>query len=568
MRTKLRSKVTLLFIVCAALLAVGGTAMAITADPGGTTAPAPTIQSDKADYAPGELVTLTGGGWQPGESVNIKVNDTYGASWSRNVDVTADASGNVTDSFNLPDWFVSDYDVTATGAQSGTATTTFTDGNVSVSGTVTDSATNQPISGATVTCTTSSGCNANFSATTNASGNYVFSQPTGNRLTFDTNGPVTLTLTVSKLPGYTNGTITLANVNNSDNLTGKNVALVPATKKLTVTKTGAGTGTVTSSPSGISCGATCSADFNNGTIVTLTAAPGANSTFNGWSGDGTGTTTRTVTMDADKSVSALFKPNQSALNYTRPTSGTFGDKLTLSSSGGSGTGALTYDVGSSTACALGTGADAGKLLITSGTGTCSVTVNKAADGDYNSATSGPQTISLSKANQAALTVDDPDEGTFGDHLPIVTSGGTTNGALSFDTGTSTACQIDANNKLEITSGTGTCSVTATMAGNANYNSVTSDAHSVTVKKADQAALTITSPDEGTFGDHLPIVTSGGNGTGALSFDTGTSTACQIDANNKLEITSGTGTCSVTATMAADNNYNSATSAAHSVTVNK
>src|SRR5829696_8989808 len=130
MRTRLRSKFTLLFIVCAALLAVGGTAMAITADPSGSTAPAPTIQSDKADYAPGELVTLTGSGWKPGESVNIKVNDTYGATWSRNVDVTANANGEITDSFNLPNAFVSDYDVTATGAQSGVATTTFTDGNL------------------------------------------------------------------------------------------------------------------------------------------------------------------------------------------------------------------------------------------------------------------------------------------------------------------------------------------------------------------------------------------------------------------------------------------------------
>jgi hypothetical protein len=43
-----------------ALLAVGGTAMAITTDTSGTTSSSPTIQSDKADYAPGELVTLTG----------------------------------------------------------------------------------------------------------------------------------------------------------------------------------------------------------------------------------------------------------------------------------------------------------------------------------------------------------------------------------------------------------------------------------------------------------------------------------------------------------------------------
>src|SRR5215207_1740851 len=129
MRTKLRSKFTLLLIVCAALIAVPGAA-ALAQDTG--TPAAPTIQSDKADYAPGELVTLTGSGWQPGESVNIVVNDDVGQSWNRNVNVTADASGNITDSFNLPNSFVAQYSVTATGTQSGTATTSFTDGNLGV----------------------------------------------------------------------------------------------------------------------------------------------------------------------------------------------------------------------------------------------------------------------------------------------------------------------------------------------------------------------------------------------------------------------------------------------------
>jgi hypothetical protein len=41
--------------------------------------------------------------------------------------VIADASGNITDSFNLPNTFVSDYDVTATGSSGAVATTTFTD---------------------------------------------------------------------------------------------------------------------------------------------------------------------------------------------------------------------------------------------------------------------------------------------------------------------------------------------------------------------------------------------------------------------------------------------------------
>jgi hypothetical protein len=91
---------------------------------------APTIQSDLEDYPPGGLVTLTGSNWQPGESVHIFVNDDFGSSWSRNVDVIADAAGNLTDQFNLPNWFVATYSVVATGPTSAIATTSFTDANV------------------------------------------------------------------------------------------------------------------------------------------------------------------------------------------------------------------------------------------------------------------------------------------------------------------------------------------------------------------------------------------------------------------------------------------------------
>jgi hypothetical protein len=87
----------------------------------------PTIASDLPDYAPGGTVTLTGSGWQPGEVVTIVVNDTGGLSWSLNQDVVADADGRITLTFALPDRYVPDYDVTATGPISGVATTTFTD---------------------------------------------------------------------------------------------------------------------------------------------------------------------------------------------------------------------------------------------------------------------------------------------------------------------------------------------------------------------------------------------------------------------------------------------------------
>ncbi len=91
--------------------------------------PPPSVWSDKADYAPGEFVMLSGANWSPGEAVHIRVNDDAGETWRRDVDVTADESGVISDQFNLPDWFVATYTVTATGATSGTATWSFTDAN-------------------------------------------------------------------------------------------------------------------------------------------------------------------------------------------------------------------------------------------------------------------------------------------------------------------------------------------------------------------------------------------------------------------------------------------------------
>ncbi|HEU5319634.1 MAG TPA: choice-of-anchor D domain-containing protein, partial [Methylomirabilota bacterium] len=60
----------------------------------------------------------------------------------------------------------------------------------------------------------------------------------------------------------------------------------PRTFNLTVSRSGPGSGTVSSAPGGISCGSTCTAGFTEDTTVTLTAAAAAGSIFTGWSGGG------------------------------------------------------------------------------------------------------------------------------------------------------------------------------------------------------------------------------------------------------------------------------------------
>ena len=63
---------------------------------------------------------------------------------------------------------------------------------------------------------------------------------------------------------------------------------------------------VTSEPAGIACGDQCSATFDHGTEVTLTAAPADGSTFAGWGGACSGTDTCVVAMDGAKAVVATF----------------------------------------------------------------------------------------------------------------------------------------------------------------------------------------------------------------------------------------------------------------------
>jgi len=92
---------------------------------------------------------------------------------------------------------------------------------------------------------------------------------------------------------------------------------------LSVNRSGAGT--VTSSPSGISCGSDCSESYSSGTSVTLTATPDAGWTFDGWSGSGcTGTGTCTVSMTRARSVSASFSipPAQFQVSVIRSGAGT------------------------------------------------------------------------------------------------------------------------------------------------------------------------------------------------------------------------------------------------------
>jgi uncharacterized delta-60 repeat protein len=146
---------------------------------------------------------------------------------------------------------------------------------------------------------------------------------------------------------------------------------------LTVSKGGSGSGSVTSSPSGIDCGDTCWAPFAAGPVMlTATASPG--SAFTGWSGDCSGSGSCTLSMNADQTATATFESHKT-LTLTKAGDGT--GTVTSSPSGISCGSSCASSFTHGTTVTLTASAAAGSSFAgwsgagCSGTGTCTVTLD-------------------------------------------------------------------------------------------------------------------------------------------------------------------------------------------------
>ncbi len=307
---------------------------------------------------------------------------------------------------------------------------------------------------------------------------------------------------------------------------------------LTVAKAGTGSGTVTSTPAGISCGADCSEIYNFGQMVMLAQAATTGSTFTGWSGACTGTGACIVTLDAAKSVTATFTLD--TLTLTVMTAGTgagsvtstpagiscgadcseiynFGQMVTLSQSASTGS---TF-AGWSGAC--------------TGSGTCTVTMD-AAKSVTATFTLNTYALTVTPAGTGAGTVTSTPVGIncgidcseiYG-HGTVVTLAQTASTGSTF-AGWSGAC-----------SGTGACVVTmdAVKSVTATF---TLNTYMLSVTKPGTGAGTVTSTPAGIscgadcseVYSHGLVITLSQTATTGSTF-TGWGGAC-----------SGTGTCTVT-----------------------
>ena len=284
-------------------------------------------------------------------------------------------------------------------------------------------------------------------------------------------------------------------------------------------------------------------------------------------GTGIGSCTVTATKAADanynqatsSAIIHVAKADQTITASASPASIAYNGTSTVSSSGGAGTGAVTYAVTSGASFCL----ISGTTVTGTSVGTCTVTATKAADANYNQATATAN-IAVGKADQAPLAASaSPGTIDFGGTSTISSSGGSGTGATTYSVTAGTSfCSISG---MTITAtGVGTCTVTATKAADANYREATATTD-ITINKADQAPLNVSaSPNPVGFGGSSTLTTSGGSGTGAVTYSvTAGGTNCSVTGSTLSG--TGVGICTVSATKVADANYNQAT-ATISVTV--
>lgn len=310
----------------------------------------------------------------------------------------------------------------------------------------------------------------------------------------------------------------------------------------TVISGGSGTGTVTFTDNNAANGCRVTGNVlsggNAGTTCTITVTKGADTNYN--------------SADLTQSIT-INKINQSVVSIVNPGAQVFGGSVQLSSTGGSGTGAISFNSTSSSVC---TESTEGNFEFV-GVGNCVVTVEKAADTNYNAAT-GSLTIAVAKADHtlsftSAVPANPVTNGTY--TVSGVSSTGDAALAPNFRiaSGSASICSISGTTVTFILDGP--CDIEAYREGTSNYNAAPEVTQRVVVGQANQTITFAALPDR-TFGDPAFTVSATSSANNAVTFTRGSNTS-----NNSCSITSGglvvvaaVGTCEIVANSASGNGY--------------
>jgi hypothetical protein len=204
-------------------------------------------------------------------------------------------------------------------------------------------------------------------------------------------------------------------------------------------------------------------------------------------------------------------------------------------------------------------------------GTCNVRATQAGNSKFATATPVDASFVIANEQTVSFSITSVGTQTFGDAPLDLESLATASSGLnvSFSSTTTSICTVIDTSVTYI--GAGKCRIVASQIGDVDYDPAANVAREFTVNQGAQSTVTINSTT-GTYGTELLLTTTGGSGSGVVSFaiDTDsvldTAIGCSVSSNGLMALSAGK--CAVIATKSDDVNYLTKESVSTLVTLQK
>ena len=226
--------------------------------------------------------------------------------------------------------------------------------------------------------------------------------------------------------------------------------------------------------------------------------------------------------------------------------------------GTAGTGAISYSIDNTSVATIN---NDGQITIKA-VGTAIITATKAGNALYNDITSSyVLTVKIKKDQTGFSFVQDSITTVYEKNKKIdnAATGGESTGKIIYTIDKVSVATIDKDGKITI-KGAGTAKITATKVADDDYRAITIS-YLLTVNKADQTGFSFTQGSLTTdYQENKKISNKakGGKSKGVVSYDIDKTSVATIDANTGELSIKNVGTATITATKAADTNYNAIT----------
>jgi hypothetical protein len=257
----------------------------------------------------------------------------------------------------------------------------------------------------------------------------------------------------------------------------------------------------------------------------------------------------------DKDVTLTVNKANQTINFSNITKNYSDADFTLAATGGASGEAITYISSDPSVATI-----SGNTVTIIGAGVCTITASQAGNANYNAATDVIRTLTVNKLNQTISFSNITKN--YGDaDFTLTATGGASGEAITYVSSDTTVATISGSTVTIV--GAGACTITASQAGNANYNAATDVSCTLTVNKLNQA-ISFSNMTKTYGAPDFTLTATGGASGEAITYVSSDTAVATISGSTVTIVAPGT--INITASQAGNANYNAATDVIRTLTV--